>query len=188
MFLIYCNVNQTTTCLKAALQNLSQRINTVFCFPFLLSPPGGFRGLKDDEVPRLPDPNLVFPPTPRRRCAPERPKTLDFVARPRPSPRVRSDVFWPEGRPRGNGQNLGSGESPAHTSSTETPPTVEFGRDPAVLPTPLDAPTPFSSRKNHNLLDRQDEGQYRDGTVPLCKPEISFPKDSPHGHRPGFWS
>ncbi|XP_060939148.1 mitogen-activated protein kinase kinase kinase 9 [Limanda limanda] len=149
---------------------------------------GGFRGLKEDEVPRLPDPNLVFPPTPRRRCAPERPKTLDFVARPRPSPRVRSDVFWPEGRPRGNGQNLGSGESPAHTSSTETPPTVEFGRDPAVLPTPLDAPTPFSSRKNVNLLDRQDEGQYRDGTVPLCKPEISFPKDSPYGHRPGFWS
>ncbi|XP_034433186.1 mitogen-activated protein kinase kinase kinase 9 [Hippoglossus hippoglossus] len=149
---------------------------------------GGFRGLKEDEVPRLPDPNLVFPPTPRRRCAPERPKTLDFVARPRPSPRVRSDVFWPEGRPRGNGQNLGSGESPAHTSSTETPPTVEFGRDPAVLPTPLDAPTPFSSRKNDNLLDRQDEGQYRDGTVPLCKPEISFPKDSPHRYRPGFWS
>ncbi|XP_062254015.1 mitogen-activated protein kinase kinase kinase 9 [Platichthys flesus] len=149
---------------------------------------GGFRGLKDDEVPRLPDPNLVFPPTPRRRCAPERPKTLDFVARPRPSPRVRSDVFWPEGRPRGNGQNLVSGESPAHTSSTETPPTVEFGRDPAVLPTPLDAPTPFSSRKNVNLLDRQDEGQYRDGTVPLCKPEFSFPKDSPYGHRPGYWS
>ncbi|XP_019953487.1 mitogen-activated protein kinase kinase kinase 9 [Paralichthys olivaceus] len=151
---------------------------------------GGFRALKEDfqKVPRLPDPNIVFPPTPRRRCAPERPKTLDFVARPRPSPRMRSDVFWPEGRPRGNGQNLGNGESPAHTSSTETPPTVEFGRDPAVLPTPLDAPTPFSPRKNENLLDRQDEGQYRDGTVPLCKPEISFPKDTPYGYRPGFWS
>ncbi|XP_018537180.1 LOW QUALITY PROTEIN: mitogen-activated protein kinase kinase kinase 9 [Lates calcarifer] len=151
---------------------------------------GGFRGLKEDcnEVPRLPDPNVVFPPTPRRRCAPERPKTLDFVARPRPSPRARCDVFWAESRPRGNGQNLGNGESPAYTSSTETPPTVEFGRDPAVLPTPMEAPTPYSPRKNENLLDQQDEGQYRDGTIPLCKPEISFPKDSPYRYRPGFWS
>ncbi|KAF3845293.1 hypothetical protein F7725_008456 [Dissostichus mawsoni] len=118
-----------------------------------------FRGFKEDcpEVPRLPDPNLVFPPTPRRRCAPERPKTLDFVARPRPSPRIRCDVFWADGRPRGNGQNLGNGESPAHTSSTETPPTVEFGRDtPVVLPTPLEAP-----RRKENLLDKLDEGQKR---------------------------
>ncbi|KAM4625635.1 mitogen-activated protein kinase kinase kinase 9 [Polymixia lowei] len=147
---------------------------------------GGFRGLKDDcpEVPRLPNPNVVFPPTPRRRCAPERPKTLDFVARPRPSPRARCDVFWP----RGNGQGLGNGDSPAHTSSTETPPTVEFGRDVAVPPTPLEAPTPYSPRRNHNLLDQLDEGQCRDGTVPLCRPELSFPKDSPYHYRPGFWS
>ncbi|XP_029349233.1 mitogen-activated protein kinase kinase kinase 9 [Echeneis naucrates] len=151
---------------------------------------GGFRGLKEDcqEVPRLPDPNIVFPPTPRRRCAPERPKTLDFVARPRPSPRARCDVFWPEARGRGNGQSLGNGDSPAHTSSTETPPTVEFWRDPVVLPTPMEAPTPYSPRRNENLLDHQDEGQYRDGTVPLCKPEVSFPKDSPYRYRSGFWS
>ncbi|KAM4541666.1 mitogen-activated protein kinase kinase kinase 9 [Odontesthes bonariensis] len=151
---------------------------------------GGFRGLKEDssEVPRLPDPNLVFPPTPRRRCAPERPKTLDFVARPRPSPRARSDVFWAEGRPRGNGQTLANSESPAHTSSTETPPTVEFGRDPAVLPTPMEAPTPYSPRRNENLLDQLDEGQCRDGTVPLCRPEVSRPKDSPYRYKPGFWS
>ncbi|KAM6916968.1 mitogen-activated protein kinase kinase kinase 9 [Lycodopsis pacificus] len=150
----------------------------------------GFRGLKEDcpGVPRLPDPNLVFPPTPRRRCAPERPKTLDFVARPRPSPRAHCDRFWADARPRGNGQNLGNGESPAHTSSTETPPTVEFGRDPAVLPTPMEAPTPYSPRKKENLLDRLDEVQCRDGTVPLCRPEISFPKDSPYRCRPGFWS
>uniref|UniRef100_A0A672JIX1 Mitogen-activated protein kinase kinase kinase n=1 Tax=Salarias fasciatus TaxID=181472 RepID=A0A672JIX1_SALFA len=140
------------------------------------------------EVPRLPDPNVVFPPTPRRRCAPERPKTLDFVARPRPSPRARSDVFWAETRPRGNGQVLGSGESPANTSSTETPPTVEFGRDPAVPPTPLEAPTPYSPHRNQNLLDQQDEGQCRDGTLPLCRPESSFPKDSPYRYKPGFWS
>uniref|UniRef100_A0A672JM06 Mitogen-activated protein kinase kinase kinase n=1 Tax=Salarias fasciatus TaxID=181472 RepID=A0A672JM06_SALFA len=112
------------------------------------------------EVPRLPDPNVVFPPTPRRRCAPERPKTLDFVARPRPSPRARSD----------------------------TPPTVEFGRDPAVPPTPLEAPTPYSPHRNQNLLDQQDEGQCRDGTLPLCRPESSFPKDSPYRYKPGFWS
>ncbi|KAE8290267.1 Mitogen-activated protein kinase kinase kinase 9 [Larimichthys crocea] len=151
---------------------------------------GGFRGFKEDcpEVPRLPDPNIVFPPTPRRRCAPERPKTLDFVARPRPSPRARCDVFWAEARQRGNGHNLGNGDSPAHTSSTETPPTVEFGRDPAVLPTPMEAPTPYSPRRKANLLDQLDEGQSRDGTVPLCRPEISFPKDSPYRYRPGFWS
>ncbi|XP_014826974.1 PREDICTED: mitogen-activated protein kinase kinase kinase 9-like isoform X2 [Poecilia mexicana] len=149
---------------------------------------GGFWGLKEDslEVPRLPDPNLVFPPTPRRRCPPERPKTLDFVARPRPSPRPRCDVFWGDSRVRANGQTLGSGESPAYTSSTETPPTVEFGRDSAVLPTPMEAPTPFSPRRNANLLDESDEGQYRDGTVPLCRPEFSLPKDSPY--HPGFWS
>uniref|UniRef100_A0A8C4GK06 Mitogen-activated protein kinase kinase kinase n=1 Tax=Dicentrarchus labrax TaxID=13489 RepID=A0A8C4GK06_DICLA len=156
------------------------------CLPNNLEP----LGLREDspEVPRLPDPNIVFPPTPRRRCAPERPKTLDFVARPRPSPRARGDVFWAEGKPRGNGQSLGNGESPAHTSSTETPPTVEFGRDPAVLPTPMEAPTPYSPRRKENLLDQLDEGQCRDGTVPLCRPEISFPKDSPYRYRPGFWS
>ncbi|XP_043998206.1 mitogen-activated protein kinase kinase kinase 9 isoform X5 [Gambusia affinis] len=149
---------------------------------------GGFRGLKEDspEVPRLPDPNVVFPPTPRRRCAPERPKTLDFVARPRPSPRPRCDKFWGDSRVRANGQMLGSGESPAYTSSTETPPTGEFGRDSAVLPTPMEAPTPFSPRRNANLLDESDEGQFRDGTVPLCRPEFRLPKDSPY--HPGFWS
>uniref|UniRef100_A0A3B4H0L8 Mitogen-activated protein kinase kinase kinase n=1 Tax=Pundamilia nyererei TaxID=303518 RepID=A0A3B4H0L8_9CICH len=151
---------------------------------------GGFRVLKEDcsEVPRLPNPNVVFPPTPRRRCPPERPKTLDFVARPRPSPRARSDVFWAEARPRGNGQTLGNGDSPAHTSSTETPPTVEFGRDSTVLPTPMEAPTPYSPRRNENLLDQLDEGQYRDGTIPLCRPETSLPKNSPHRYKPGFWS
>ncbi|KAJ3612791.1 hypothetical protein NHX12_019049 [Muraenolepis orangiensis] len=162
------------------------------------------RPLTDDspEVPRLPNPNLLFPPTPRRRCAPERPKTLDFVARPRPSPRVRGDVFWPEQRPRANGQSLGApGESPpAYSSSTETPPTVEFGRDTAsALATPMEAPasstpTPFSPRRgaginnNKTLLDRLDEGQCRDGTVPLCRPELGFPKASPYHHKHGFWS
>ncbi|XP_062325337.1 mitogen-activated protein kinase kinase kinase 9 isoform X1 [Osmerus eperlanus] len=151
----------------------------------------GFRCLRDDtsEVPRLPDPNLVFPPTPRRRCAPERPKTLDFLSRPRPSPRARGDMFWgdtPGGRVRLSGQ--GSGESPAHTSSTETPPTVEFGGG-VVPPTPLEAPTPCSPRRSANLLDKRDEVQSRDSTLPLCRPEAGYPQHSPYNrYKPGFWS
>ncbi|XP_019727836.1 mitogen-activated protein kinase kinase kinase 9 isoform X1 [Hippocampus comes] len=111
---------------------------------------GTFRGFPDNPsaVPRLPDPNVVFPPTPRRRCTPERPKTLDILARPRPPARPRCDAFRPEAR--------GRGDSPAaHTSSTETPPTAE------------EAPTPYSTYRGRNLLDTQDEGQCRDGTVPL---------------------
>ncbi|XP_028298393.1 mitogen-activated protein kinase kinase kinase 9 [Gouania willdenowi] len=127
-----------------------------------------YRGLKEESsaVPRLPDPNVVFPPTPRRRCALERPKTLDVVARPRPSPRTRCDVFWMDSRPRGSRQTLGSGESPSHTSSTETPPTVEFGREPSP------------PHRRETLLDQLDEGQCRDGTVALCLPE----------DKPGYWS
>uniref|UniRef100_A0A4W5K839 Mitogen-activated protein kinase kinase kinase 9 n=1 Tax=Hucho hucho TaxID=62062 RepID=A0A4W5K839_9TELE len=121
---------------------------------------GGLRGLSDhvSQVPRLPDPNLVFPPTPRRRCPPERPKTLDFLVRPRPSPRVRCDVFLSQspGRGRGGGQGQGNGESPAHTTSTDTPPTVEFGRDMTVLPTPLEPPTP-SPRRGHPMLTHHME-------------------------------
>ncbi|XP_077476885.1 mitogen-activated protein kinase kinase kinase 10 isoform X3 [Stigmatopora argus] len=79
-------------------------------------------GFADDfrPVPRLPDPDVVFPPTPRRRHAPERPKTLDVLARLRP--------------PR---------------------------RD--ALPAPVPS-SPFGGR---NLLDARDDGQRRDGTVPL---------------------
>ncbi|KAL2098733.1 hypothetical protein ACEWY4_005213 [Coilia grayii] len=140
---------------------------------------GGQWCMREDvsDVPRLPDPNLVFPPTPRRRCQPERPKTLDFLVRPRPSPRIRSEVPWgdsPGGRCRG--------ESPSHTSSTETPPTMEFGGG-AVVP-----PTPCSPWVNDSLLDQRDEGQCRDGTVPLCRPESSLARDSPYRVRPGFWS
>lgn len=154
------------------------------CFPAAAV----FRTLKEDssEVPRLPDPNVVFPPTPRHRCAPERPKTLDILARPRPSPRARSDVFWAKAKPRGNGLGLGNGESPSHTSSTETPPTIEFGRDTAVLPTPMEASTPFSPHRCENLLDQLDEGQCQDGTVPLCRTKTSLHKDS--SYKAGFWS
>ncbi|XP_052007087.1 mitogen-activated protein kinase kinase kinase 9-like [Xyrauchen texanus] len=124
------------------------------------------------ELPRLPDPNLIFPPTPRRRFQPERPKTLDFLARPRPSPRARCGSQW--------------GESPAHTSSTETPSTVELGGSVAVLPTPME-PTPCSPWVNDSLLDQQDEGQCRDGTLPLSS-DPSLTRDSPYRVRPGFCS
>ncbi len=125
---------------------------------------------EDPSLPRLPDPNLIFPPTPRRRFQPERPKTLDILARPRPCPRARCGSQW--------------GESPAHTSSTETPSTVEFGGGVAVLPTPMEQPTPCSPWVNESLLDQQDEGQYRDGTRPIS----SDSRDSPYRVRPGFCS
>lgn len=92
-------------------------------------------------------------------------------------------MFLMESRGRGNG----NGESPAHTTSTETPPTVEFGRDPAVLPTPVEAPAPFSPRGDQFLLDQLDEGQYRDGTVPLCKAEI-VPNESASTYSYSFLS
>lgn len=94
-----------------------------------------------------------------------------------------------ESRGRGNAQTHANGDSPAHTTSTETPPTVELGRDPAVLPTPLEAPTPFSPHNNQYLLDQLDEGQCRDGTVPLCQAEI-VPKESAstYRYRHGFLS
>ncbi|XP_063080006.1 mitogen-activated protein kinase kinase kinase 9 [Engraulis encrasicolus] len=144
---------------------------------------GGQWCMREDmsEVPRLPDPNLVYPPTPRRRCQPERPKTLDFLVRPRPSPRIRSEVP-PWGDSPGGGRCRG--DSPSHTSSTETPPTVEF-EDPVHRGVP---PTPGSPWVNDSLLDQRDEGQCRDGTIPLCRPEKSLARDSPYRVRPGFWS
>ncbi|XP_015206748.1 mitogen-activated protein kinase kinase kinase 9 [Lepisosteus oculatus] len=147
------------------------------------------RGLKSDvsEVPRLPDPNLVFPPTPRRRCPPERPKTLDVLARPRPSPRVCRELSWGDS-PGGRG---GCGVSPAHSSSTGTPPTLELGGAGGVhcseRPRTLEPPTP-STQQRRTLLDQDDEGQCRDGTLPLCRPESQIPKHSPFRLRPGFWS
>ncbi|MGH0117955.1 UNVERIFIED_CONTAM: hypothetical protein FKN15_042730 [Acipenser sinensis] len=57
--------------------------------------------LQDVEVPRLPDPSTLFPQVPRRRpplekdtAAIERPKTLEFAPRPRPSSgRARIDPW-----------------------------------------------------------------------------------------------
>ncbi|XP_066550690.1 mitogen-activated protein kinase kinase kinase 9 [Amia ocellicauda] len=150
---------------------------------------GSPRGPKCDvpEVPRLPDPNLVFPPTPRRRCPPERPKTLDFLARPRPSPRARRDPSWGDS-PGGPG---GCSASPAHSSSTDTPPTVEAswsGGCPSAERSQAPELSTPSTHKRSTLLDQEDELQCRDGTLPLCRPETQLPKPSPYRLRPGFWS
>uniref|UniRef100_A0A8C4T1M2 Mitogen-activated protein kinase kinase kinase n=1 Tax=Erpetoichthys calabaricus TaxID=27687 RepID=A0A8C4T1M2_ERPCA len=115
------------------------------------------------NIPRLPDPNLVFPPTPRRRApslhdsTPERPKTLDFLSRPRPTAacRPRPDP-WQLMSPR-----RGNSDSP-------------------VLPPP--------SSCQRTLLDLDAEGQNKDGTLPLCMAENCTPKPSPYWLKEDFWS
>ncbi|MGH0131536.1 UNVERIFIED_CONTAM: hypothetical protein FKN15_046693 [Acipenser sinensis] len=122
----------------------------------------------DTPVPRLPDPNLVFPPTPRRRCpaplqdpTPERPKTLDFLSRPRPTARPRLEPW-------------GRCDSPALSSSTGTPPTLDSsGGSGGSAP-----------EERPGLLDRDVEGQNRDATLPLCNAYSWAPYRLKHT----FWS
>ncbi|XP_033896944.3 mitogen-activated protein kinase kinase kinase 9-like [Acipenser ruthenus] len=122
----------------------------------------------DTPVPRLPDPNLVFPPTPRRRCpaplqdpTPERPKTLDFLSRPRPTARPRLEPW-------------GRCDSPALSSSTGTPPTLDSsGGSGGSAP-----------EERPGLLDRDVEGQSRDATLPLC----SAYSWAPYRLKHNFWS
>uniref|UniRef100_G3U5L5 Mitogen-activated protein kinase kinase kinase n=1 Tax=Loxodonta africana TaxID=9785 RepID=G3U5L5_LOXAF len=108
------------------------------------------------EVPRLPDPNVVFPPTPRRwntqqDSTLERPKTLEFLPRPRPSAnRQRLDPWWFVS------PSHARSTSPANSSSTETPSNAES------LP-PVE----------RTLLDLDAEGQSQDSTVPLCRAELN---------------
>lgn len=131
----------------------------VFFFAFLFS-----SGAPDTlDIPRLPDPSILFP-VPHRRKAPappipdqehfrlisplERPKTLEFAPRPRPTPaRMRADP-WKLGSlsrtlsssPGSSCDSpLGSGDSSASASTTRP-----------------------------NLMDMDVEGQSQDQTVPLC--------------------
>uniref|UniRef100_A0A6I8N0B6 Mitogen-activated protein kinase kinase kinase n=3 Tax=Ornithorhynchus anatinus TaxID=9258 RepID=A0A6I8N0B6_ORNAN len=130
------------------------------------------------EVPRLPDPNLVFPPTPRRWTSPpdptlERPKTLEFAPRPRPSAhRQRLDPWWSASP--GPGPGLARSASPAPSSSAGTPgpgdPCLASssgggGGLPALLRLQPGGPVPPA----RTLLDLDAEGQSQDGTVPLCR-------------------
>ncbi|XP_061916220.1 mitogen-activated protein kinase kinase kinase 10 isoform X1 [Entelurus aequoreus] len=117
--------------------------------------------LDTPDVPSLPDPSALFR-VPQRRKAPappvpdpaplclisplERPKTLEFVARPRPTPaRMRADP-WKLG-------SLSRTLSSSPGSSCDSPPgSADSGAN--------------STRPN--LMDMDVEGQNLDHTVPLC--------------------
>ncbi|MBN3319124.1 M3K10 kinase, partial [Atractosteus spatula] len=105
------------------------------------------------EFPRLPDPSSVFPAVPRRKLPPadrdgsalERPKTLEFAPRPRPTiarPRIDPWKLVALGRTHRSSPGsscdspLGSGEG--------------------------------STAAQQTLLDMDMEGQSQDSTVPLC--------------------
>ncbi|XP_068601472.1 mitogen-activated protein kinase kinase kinase 10 [Brachionichthys hirsutus] len=120
------------------------------------------------EIPRLPDPSTIFPvphrrkapappiPEPQPLCLispPERPKTLEFAPRPRPTPaRVRADPWKMASLSRTLSSSpgsscdspLGSGDSGASASASATRP---------------------------SLMDIDVEGQSSDRTVPLCGEE-----------------
>nr|XP_033812139.1 mitogen-activated protein kinase kinase kinase 10 isoform X1 [Geotrypetes seraphini]XP_033812140.1 mitogen-activated protein kinase kinase kinase 10 isoform X1 [Geotrypetes seraphini] len=128
------------------------------------------------EVPRLPDPHSVFPPTSRRRnsemdAAVERPKTLEFAPRPRPAahkPRIDPWKFVSFARTRSSSPSS-SGETPLSSASEERPEMDQAGA-------------------RETLLDMDMEGQSQDSTVPLCgaaflpkgAPFYSLETDVPH--------
>uniref|UniRef100_A0A8C6DY43 mitogen-activated protein kinase kinase kinase n=2 Tax=Moschus moschiferus TaxID=68415 RepID=A0A8C6DY43_MOSMO len=148
------------------------------------------------EFPRLPDPNVVFPPTPRRwntqqDSTLERPKTLEFLPRPRPSAnRQRLDPWWFVS------PSHARSASPANSSSTETPSnldsclassssTVEERPGlPVLLPFQA-GPLPPTER---TLLDLDAEGQSQDSTVPLCRAELNTHRPAPYEIQQEFWS
>ncbi|XP_074854972.1 mitogen-activated protein kinase kinase kinase 9 [Carettochelys insculpta] len=148
-----------------------------------------------NEVPRLPDPNLVFPPTPRRWSAQqdstlERPKTLEFLPRPRPSAnRQRLDPWWFVS------PSQARGESSANSSSTDTPSNLDscFASSsstveerpglPVLLPFQVGVPV-----EEQMLLDVDVEGQSQDSTVPLCRTELTTTKPAEYELKQEFWS
>ncbi|KAG8449494.1 hypothetical protein GDO86_016220 [Hymenochirus boettgeri] len=147
------------------------------------------------DFPRLPDPNLIFPPTPRRwniqeDSALERPKTLEFVPRPRPSTnRQRLDSWWFVSPSRNRG------ESPANSSCTETPSNLDScfasssGSTVEERPVfsgfiPLQVTHPVIER---TLLDVDVEGQSQDSTVPLCRNKPN-PYKTAFEQKTEFWS
>uniref|UniRef100_A0A452TXG6 mitogen-activated protein kinase kinase kinase n=1 Tax=Ursus maritimus TaxID=29073 RepID=A0A452TXG6_URSMA len=148
------------------------------------------------EFPRLPDPNVVFPPTPRRwntqqDSTLERPKTLEFLPRPRPSAnRQRLDPWWFVS------PSHARSASPANSSSTETPSNLDscFASSsstveerpglPALLPFQA-GPLPSAER---TLLDLDAEGQSQDSTVPLCRAGLNTHRPAPYEIQQEFWS
>ncbi|XP_067275141.1 mitogen-activated protein kinase kinase kinase 10 isoform X1 [Pseudorasbora parva] len=116
------------------------------------------------DIPRLPDPSVVFPSAHRRKPPPpipvpepdshtgtlERPKTLEFAPRPRPTPaRARPDPW----KLSSLSQTLSS--SPG--SSCDSP----LGSGDSGVSAGVSATHP-------SLLDMDMEGQSQDSTVPLC--------------------
>ncbi|KAM4853475.1 mitogen-activated protein kinase kinase kinase 9 isoform 2-T2 [Thomomys bottae] len=148
------------------------------------------------DFPRLPDPNVVFPPTPRRwntqqDSTLERPKTLEFLPRPRPSAnRQRLDPWWFVSPSRARSA------SPANSSSTETPSNLDScfaSSSSTVEERPgLPALLPFQSgalpSTERTLLDLDAEGQSQDSTVPLCRAELNTHKPTPYEIQQEFWS
>ncbi|XP_069500578.1 mitogen-activated protein kinase kinase kinase 10 [Ambystoma mexicanum] len=119
-------------------------------------------GWNQTEVPRLPDPHTVFPP-PFRRKVPEkdsvveRPKTLEFAPRPRPSankPRLDRWKFV----------SFGKAQSTSPTSSVEAS-SNSTNEEKQGMPA-LCAANQVSIRAT--LLDMDMEGQSQDCTVALC--------------------
>uniref|UniRef100_A0A3P8UFC9 Mitogen-activated protein kinase kinase kinase n=1 Tax=Amphiprion percula TaxID=161767 RepID=A0A3P8UFC9_AMPPE len=95
------------------------------------------------DIPRLPDPSTIFP-VPHRPL--ERPKTLEFAPRPRPTPaRIRPDP-WKLG-------SLSRTLSSSPGSSCDSP---------------LGSGDSSASAARPNLMDMDMEGQSSDPTVPLC--------------------
>lgn len=119
------------------------------------SPPGSQETL---EIPRLPDPSTLFPVAPRRKApppltldhedtgAPERPKTLEFAPRPRPTP----------ARPRMDPWKL---PSLSRTLSSSPGSSCD---------SPLGSGDSSVGGARPSLLDMDMEGQSQDSTVPLC--------------------
>uniref|UniRef100_H2LQR0 Mitogen-activated protein kinase kinase kinase n=1 Tax=Oryzias latipes TaxID=8090 RepID=H2LQR0_ORYLA len=125
-------------------------------------PPGAPSSLDIRDIPRLPDPSIIFP-VPHRRKAPappppdpdpvclisplERPKTLEFAPRPRPTPgRLRA----------ANQRRLGSVSRTLSSSPGSS------------CDSPLGSGDSSAGVTRPNLMDMDMEGQNLDSTVPLC--------------------
>ncbi|KAJ4935466.1 hypothetical protein JOQ06_016999 [Pogonophryne albipinna] len=112
------------------------------------------------DIPRLPEPSIIFP-VPQRRKAPappipdpaplslisplERPKTLEFAPRPRPTPTRRPDPW--------KLNSLSRTLSSSPSSSCDSP---------------LGSGDSGPSTTRPTLMDLDAEGQSTDPTVPLC--------------------
>uniref|UniRef100_A0A673J1J5 Mitogen-activated protein kinase kinase kinase n=1 Tax=Sinocyclocheilus rhinocerous TaxID=307959 RepID=A0A673J1J5_9TELE len=106
------------------------------------------------DIPRLPDPSMVYPSANRRKPPPPipipRPKTLEFAPRPRPTPaRARPDPW----KLSSLSQTLSS--SPG--SSCDSP----LGSGDSGV-------SAGAGVVHKNLLDMDMEGQSQDNTIPLC--------------------